>query len=70
MANIIRCDRCGKEYNNGILGQQFTTAKRRWYDHDSYWKSKEYDLCPECTKQFERDFMRMKPDATQDDDAP
>lgn len=56
MANILRCDRCGKEFKN-LFEQTFSIAKRRWFDNDSVWRPKNYDLCPDCTKAFEKEFM-------------
>ena len=69
MANILKCDRCGKEYRYKFF-QTFSIARRRWYDKDNFWRSKSYDLCLDCAREFERDFMHMKPDVPHEDDIP
>ena len=50
MAKAMKCDRCGKYYENNIIGTPLVIGLRLINKGDVWGKS--YDLCPNCSKEL------------------
>lgn len=48
--NALKCDRCGKFYEEFTCLSAYTVAKRSCYEEYGF----NLDLCPECTQELEK----------------
>lgn len=69
---IFLCDRCKRKLvRHPFVKMKRTLLVEHIFGFGPYdYVNEQYDLCPKCAREFERDFMHMKPDVPQEDDIP